>query len=725
MKKLITILLVCISSILHAQNPTFKYASAIGGYWNLHNTGIAVDAKKNTYISGYFYGTVDFDPGAGVYNLTSNGSYDACLYKLDSLGKFVWAKQIGSTADDRALSIAIDAAANVYTTGYYAGPVDFDPGIGTDIQPSYLYVPNIYVLKLDSAGNHSWAKVFLGNGSGSGDFAQGAAIALDAANNVYTAGFFQGTFDFNPDATATFSIATNGGKDAYISKLSASGNFVWAKRIGNSDYNVITAIAVDTAANVYTKGYYYGLVDMDPGAGVTNVAYAYPNTCAVTKLNSAGDFVYTKQLAGDNNGNPHTIAIDKAGNFFHAGMFHNVTDFNPDAAVFNLTPNSTSYSDIFITKFDKNGNFLWAKKYGDAYNDQANAITIDNNDNLLITGYGYYQTGIFVSRLTNDGAEYWTSVLNGTGGANGNGYALTTDNLNNVYVTGDFKQTVDFDPGSNTYNITGTGAATDATEYVLKLNYNCTKPSGGLFLVTNDSVCAGDTAIIQASASVGAVYQWYKGAALLSGQNSLQLLVTQTGIYKVQLTSGSGCSKTYTSPKIKMVALPAATITAAGPTTFCAGQHVVLNANLSPALSYQWKKGANLINGATNVSYTASLASTYKCIVTNSFGCSKISNGIKVTVNCREAVEIEKQNRLYPNPINGGEILNLDFSSATNQNTQLHIFDTKGTLIQTANLAVTEGLNQIQINTAALKAGLYMIQMNAGNENVRQTFMVQ
>ena len=302
---------------------------------------------------------------------------------------------------------------------------------------------------------------------------------------------------------------------------------------------------------------------------------------------------------------------------------------------------------------------------------------------------------------------------------------MATDNSNNVYVTGNFQLTVDFDPGPNIYNLTGTGSNTDATEYVLRLNYNCTTPSGSISLLTNDSVCAGDTATLKASAGVGAVYQWYKGAALLSGQNSPQLPVTQTGVYKVRLTSGTGCSKTYTSPKINSVALPAATITAAGATTFCAGQQVTLNANISPALIYQWKKGANLIGGATTPSYAATLASTYKCIVTNSFGCSKVSNGIKVTVNCREAASPEAATALYPNPINAGETLRLNFYSATNESTQLNIFDTKGTLIKVTAIEVTAGVNEFQISTTNLKAGMYFIQMNVGNENVLQTFIVQ
>ena len=89
------------------------------------------DALGNVYTTGYFKNTVDFDPSAGVSNLTSNGGYDVFVCKFNPNGNLVWAKQFGGTADDYGWSIAVDNAANVYVGGYYTGTADFDPSAAT------------------------------------------------------------------------------------------------------------------------------------------------------------------------------------------------------------------------------------------------------------------------------------------------------------------------------------------------------------------------------------------------------------------------------------------------------------------------------------------------------------------------------------------------------------------------------------------------------------------
>ena len=90
-----------------------------------------MDASGNVYTTGYFQGTVDFDPGAGTFNLTSAGLQDIFISKLDAAGNFVWAKQLGGTLNDVGYSIALDTSGNVYTTGFFRDTVDFDPGAGT------------------------------------------------------------------------------------------------------------------------------------------------------------------------------------------------------------------------------------------------------------------------------------------------------------------------------------------------------------------------------------------------------------------------------------------------------------------------------------------------------------------------------------------------------------------------------------------------------------------
>src|SRR5258705_4310265 len=135
-----------------------------------------------------------------------------------------WAKQLGGIANDEGYSIAVDASGNVYTTGYFTGTVDFDPGPGTT-NLTAIGLEDAFVLKMNAVGNIVWAKQF---GGSSSDF--GRSIAVDASGNVYTTGGFNGTVDFDP-GPAIVNLSSAGGWDIFISKLNASGNFVWVKQL--------------------------------------------------------------------------------------------------------------------------------------------------------------------------------------------------------------------------------------------------------------------------------------------------------------------------------------------------------------------------------------------------------------------------------------------------------------------------------------------------------------
>jgi hypothetical protein len=93
--------------------------------------GIFANASGTVYTTGSFQGTgIDFDPGVGVFNLDSAGDEDIFISKLDSGGNFVWAKSMGGTSLDRGYDIFVDSSGAVYTTGYFLGTADFDPGTG-------------------------------------------------------------------------------------------------------------------------------------------------------------------------------------------------------------------------------------------------------------------------------------------------------------------------------------------------------------------------------------------------------------------------------------------------------------------------------------------------------------------------------------------------------------------------------------------------------------------
>jgi hypothetical protein len=361
------------------------------------------------YTTGYYSGTVDFDPGAGTNNLTSVGAKDIFISKLDSAGNFLWAKSMGGNSNfEESFSIAIDGSGNAYTTGRFSGTADFDPGAGTSNLTSAGNL-GIFISKLDSAGNFIWAKSIGGVNSFSVSF----SIALDGFGNVYTTGAFTGTADFDPGA-GTSNLTSAGFDDIFISKLDSAGNFLWAKRMGGTDPDGGRSIAVDGSGNIYTLGSFIGTADFNPGAGTSNLTSAGIEDIYISKLSDAGNFLWAKRMGATNADVGRSISVDGSGNVYTTGTFEGTVDFDSGPGTSNLT--SAGFDDIFISKLDAAGNFLWAKKIGGTSGDVVNSLVVDGSGNVYTTGY--------------------------------------------------FQTTVDFDPGPGTSNLTCAGAS---DIFILKL----------------------------------------------------------------------------------------------------------------------------------------------------------------------------------------------------------------------------------------------------------------
>ena len=194
-------------------NGNFIWAKSMGSTEYDAGFSVTTDASGNVYTTGRFQNIVDFDPGPGTFNLTSNGDHDIFIQKLDPNGNLLWARSMGGTGSERGNSITTDALGNVYTTGWFQNTVDFDPGSGVfNLTSNGSY--DIFIQKLDANGNFIWA---INMGGTSADL--GNSITTDASGNVYTTGEFQDTVDFDPGA-GTFNLTTNWGNDIFIQKLS-------------------------------------------------------------------------------------------------------------------------------------------------------------------------------------------------------------------------------------------------------------------------------------------------------------------------------------------------------------------------------------------------------------------------------------------------------------------------------------------------------------------------
>lgn len=463
--------------IVSAQGPGLSWVKQIGNStYNITNA-MVTDHSKNVYTTGLFYGAVDFDPGPGTYLLSpaANTKQDMFISKLDPSGNFVWALHLGdSTAS--GIDMVMDASENLYVSGYFQGTADFDPGPGVSILSSINNTMDIFILKLDAGGNFIWAKQF-----GGYQIDHLAGIAIDSEKNVYTTGNFMGPVDFDPGpGTDTLRTSSYTQYDGFVSKLDSSGNFLWAASFGAAGNETPYDIKTDIANNVYITGTYEQTVDFDPGAGTYTLTSAGLADCFLLKLNPTGNFVWAKKWGGGNNDFSQALTIDLSGNYYLTGQYQGTVDFDPGPGSYPL---GSSNRDVFLLKLDTAGNFIWANKFGGTYIDYSGPIVTDASKNIYVggsfngtvdcdPGVGYYPftatpygyTDIFICKLDSTGAFIWAEQLGGV-----NPDQITSLELDdpNIYISGNFQGTCDFDPDqANTYNLTSAG---DWDVYILKL----------------------------------------------------------------------------------------------------------------------------------------------------------------------------------------------------------------------------------------------------------------
>lgn len=486
-----------------------QWAKSFGGNGGDIANCIINDIVGNIYISGSYSNTVDFDPGIGIFNMTSPNQ-KAYISKLDSAGNFIWAKTLGGM--DAYTSVA-DSLGNIYTIGRFSGTQDFDPGPGIanlTVQPN----ANVYVLKLDSAGNYLWAKVL-------GGFL-GFFIGLDAYANVYSAGTFSGTADFDPGVGISNLTANN--DDIFVAKLDSAGNFQWAKGLGGNGDEFLYSLAIDKYNNIYTTGAFEDTADFDPGASTFNLVSSGGGDIFVSKLDAMGNFQWAKSMGGSQYSQGYTIAVDTAANVYVAGTFNGTVDFDPGPGVYNLTQ---GWGGVFYEKLDSMGNFIWAKK-------------IDSTEAAI---------------------------------------TITTDLLKNIYLVGNYFFGTDFDPGPGIYNLT---PVVGNDIFLLKLNQCTTLPSSlnpvacdsytfngqtytstGIYTQTfmNNQNCDStvtlhitihtiDTSVLQTGSVLtantpGASYQWIScnPFTLLPGETNQSFSATLNGDYAC-IISQNGCTDT-------------------------------------------------------------------------------------------------------------------------------------------------------------------------------------
>lgn len=473
-------LLCTISFTATAQSLQHQWSLALTGTDPVSIVQCANDAQGNLYVIGTFQGTVDFDPGSGTANLTAPvGAFNAnaFLAKYDAQGNYVFAFQVGDSGSVNFRHLVIDNAGNICAAGSIDTTADLDPAPGIAML-DFAGGIDIFVARYDAAGNYLNA---FSIGGPKGEFVDD--IDVDAAGNIYIAGYFSDTADFDPGA-GVYNLSTGTFNDnGFFAKYTSSGSMEYAYALTSSDHTDVQSIAIDGTGSVFIGGMFHNTIDMDPGPGTVIANNISGSDGYWAKYGPSGNYIthYTY------NGGVNFLSLDNDGNFYASGRAFDTMDMDPGPGVANIISENTF--DIYFAKYDNQGNYIDAHVFESNYTCLQNEIATNQQGALYMVGRlpdtmycipGNTSTGVLTSQGGQDAffvkfdasCDFEMAYSFGST-TNDQANSIATDNSGNVWMVGNFTGTIDLDFSNATANVT-------------------TSPSSGAFIAKyTDETAAG------------------------------------------------------------------------------------------------------------------------------------------------------------------------------------------------------------------------------------------
>ena len=435
MKSFVTLLFAVLFLCPYLYPQTINYSLLInaGGNGNDLGNALCVDESGNIYITG------EFNSSPAIFgsdiSLTTFGNVDFYIAKYNSAGNIIWAKQGGSGLTDRGFGVVADGS-NIYCAGHFYGKSKFD-----SITVTATGNLDSFLAKYDTSGNIQWLK----QGRSTSQVSING-ISLDSSKNIVAIGYFGS----KSDTTVNFNnvkLISSGNRDIFLVKYNDSGNVLWAKSaggVGLSDEG--ESLSIDNADNIYIAG------EFKDSASFDNIK-VYSNggiDAFIAKYNSDGDVIWVKHGGGKGSDYAKSIAFVDEDNLYVTGYFDSSATFSG----IDITGND--FSDIFIAKYNSNGDLQWIREAASPHVDYGSGITA-NSSGCFVTGkfMGTITFGtidltsingsedIFIAKYDPSGNIQFVKQMGGSGKDYGN--AITLDKSDNIYITGFFESTANFD----------------------------------------------------------------------------------------------------------------------------------------------------------------------------------------------------------------------------------------------------------------------------------------
>jgi len=383
---------------------------------------------------------------------------------------FEWGNKISSDETVGTEYTQVDQDQNVYSTGFFTGTLTYDiDGVDSNIVTEYG-ITN-YVQKIDAWGNREWLYTIGGNNE-----VRIGEITVDSEDNLYVAGYFKGSWDFDPSEIDN--IVWSPKSSIFIQKLNSDGELIWIKTIDQVEsypgmlYNYLADIELDSENNIVVIGWLNGTMDMDPGEDSLFLS-TNEQTCFVQKMNEDGELLWVSKIGDTTFIAPHELEIDSEDNIYIRAESSYPVNFSTNSGVDSIP----GFSHL-ILKMDDNGNNEWARSWKRS-NIEPKFFRIDQSDNIYINGLykkstdfdpgeGVHEIGlqfdtlfpshrmIFLLKLNDQGEFQWVIDYGGNGIIPSHYnflYGLNIDSHGNIYNFLSSDGHVNFDPANDTVNL--------------------------------------------------------------------------------------------------------------------------------------------------------------------------------------------------------------------------------------------------------------------------------
>lgn len=343
-------------------------------------SAVAVDAAGDTYLAGTFNGKVDFAPGSAIQNLTSRSESDDIFLAKYSGRTLLWVRQIGGTGNDAAGQLKLGPSGELYLTGSFTEAMPLR-GVDGPFSLTSHGDSDGFVVKMDGRGRVIWG----GNVGGNRD---DSVTAIDVGPNgdVYLAGTIRLEGDVDPTGR-TRRITTRGVDDTFVERLSGSnGRLKWVRVYGENDtFEEVYGLVADGYGGVFAVGSFLRSVQFKRGSSAFTRESQGGLDLYVGRLSGQGDWVFLSTVGGDDDQTVVDVAQGPGGNLYLTGNTAGLANFGTAANPLTIT--SIGESDAYVAKVRRDGRFAFVRQFGGADAQiTASAIALDADENIYSTG---------------------------------------------------------------------------------------------------------------------------------------------------------------------------------------------------------------------------------------------------------------------------------------------------------------------------------------------------